>query len=58
MQNAVIALNKDADAYLIKPVDIEELLNVIKDQLRLQENEKEFGEQKIAEFIQTRAKEL
>jgi DNA-binding NtrC family response regulator len=58
MQNAVAALNKNADAYLIKPVDIEKLLNTVKEQLRLQEKEREFSEQKVAEFIETRVKEL
>ena len=58
MQNAIAALNKNADAYLIKPIDIENLLNIVKEQLQLQENEKEFSEQKVAEFIETRVKEL
>jgi DNA-binding response OmpR family regulator len=57
MQNAIKALNRNADAYLIKPVDIAELLTVIKEQLQLQEKEKIFNEQKIAEFIETRVKE-
>ena len=58
MQNAIAALNKNADAYLIKPIDIENLLNTVKEQLQLQENEREFSEQKVAEFIETRVKEL
>jgi DNA-binding response OmpR family regulator len=58
MQNAIAALNKNADAYLVKPVDIAKLLNTVKEQLQLQENEKEFSEQKVAEFIETRVKEL
>ena len=58
MQNAVDALNKNADVYLIKPVDIEKLLNTVKEQLQLQENEREFSEQKVAEFIETRVKEM
>ncbi len=58
MQNAIAALNKNADAYMIKPIDIENLLNTVKEQLQLQENEKEFSEQKVAEFIETRVKEL
>jgi DNA-binding NtrC family response regulator len=58
MQNAIAALNKNADAYLIKPIDIENLLSIVKEQLRLQENEREFSEQKVAEFIETRVKEL
>jgi DNA-binding response OmpR family regulator len=58
MQNAIAALNKNADAYLIKPVDIENLLATVKNQLQLQEGEKEFSEQKVTEFIESRVKEL
>jgi DNA-binding MltR family transcriptional regulator len=39
-------------------VDIAKLLSTVKEQLQLQENEKEFSEQKVAEFIETRVKEL
>ncbi len=58
MQNAIAALNKNADAYLLKPVDVEKLLNTVKDQLQAQENERKFSEQKVAEFIESRVKEL
>ncbi|MGZ4851359.1 MAG: response regulator [Candidatus Bathyarchaeia archaeon] len=58
MQNAITALNKNADAYLIKPVNVEKLLKTIKDQLQLQEEERQFSEQKVVEFIDTRVKEL
>ncbi len=58
MQNAITALNKNADAYLVKPVNVEKLLTTIKEQLQLQEDEKRFSEQKVAEFIETRVKEL
>ena len=58
MHNAITALNKNADAYLIKPVDLEKLLNTVKEQIKLQENEKKFSEQKVADFIETRVKEL
>ena len=58
MQNAIAALNKNADAYMIKPIDIEKLLNTLKEQIKLQENEREFTEQKVVEFIETRVKEL
>jgi DNA-binding response OmpR family regulator len=40
MQNAVTSLNNSADAYLIKPVDLAKLLATIKEQLALQEIEK------------------
>jgi DNA-binding NtrC family response regulator len=58
MQNAISAVNKNADAYLVKPVDVEKLLDTVKEQLRLQEEEKKFSEQKVAEFIESRFKEI
>ncbi len=58
MQNAISALNKNADAYLLKPVDVEKLLETVKHQLQEQEEERKFNEQKIAEFIESRVKEL
>jgi DNA-binding NtrC family response regulator len=58
MQNAIGALNKNADAYLVKPVDVEKLLETVKEQLRLQEEEKKFNEQKVADFIESRFKEI
>jgi len=58
MQNAVTALNKNADAYLIKPINVEKLLNTVKEQLQLQMKERELSELKVAEFIEDRVKEL
>lgn len=58
MQNAIAALNKNADAYIVKPVDVDKLLNTVKEQLQAQENELKFSEQKVAEFIESRVKEL
>jgi len=58
MQNAITALNKNADAYLLKPVDVEKLLKTVKDQLQAQKEEQKFSEQKVAEFIESRVKEM
>jgi len=58
IQNAITALNKNADAYLLKPVDVEKLLKTIKDQLQAQKEEQKFSEQKVAEFIESRIKEM
>jgi DNA-binding NtrC family response regulator len=58
MQNAISALNKNADAYLVKPVDVDSLINLVKDQLKLQKDENSFSEQKVAEFIESRVKEI
>lgn len=58
IQNAIKAVNKKADAYILKPMDLENLLEIIREQLRLQEAEKKYSEQKVAAFIETRIKEL
>ena len=58
IQNAMIAVNKKADAYLLKPVDIEKLLEVVTEQLRAQEEELKFSETKVVEFIETRLKDV
>jgi len=58
LQNAISAVNDGADAYVLKPFDVEKMLVTIKEQLQKQVEEKEFSEEKIAEFIETRVKEL
>ena len=58
LENAVYAVNKDANAYLIKPIEIGELLNIIKAQLKKQEEEKKYSQEKVVEFIETRAREI
>ena len=58
LENAVGAVNKGADVYLIKPVNTDELLKVIKEQINKQKSEKEYGQEKIAEYLETRFKEL
>jgi DNA-binding NtrC family response regulator len=58
LQNAVDAVNKGADAYLLKPFDVEKVLETIRLQLTKQKEEKEYGQDKVAEFIETRVKEL
>ena len=58
LQNAVGAVNKGADAYVMKPFDVEKMLKTIKEQLKKQDEERSFSELKVAEFIETRVKEL
>lgn len=53
-QNAIAALNQQADAFLVKPVSIDELLDTIRAQLALQMQERAFSEKKVAEFIESR----
>jgi len=58
LQNAVEALNKGADAYIMKPFDMDKVLSTIREQLKKQEEEKEYSQGKVTEFIETRVKEL
>jgi DNA-binding NtrC family response regulator len=58
LQNAVAAVNRGADAYIMKPFDVEKMLQVVKEQLQKQNEERKFNEKKVAEFIETRVKEL
>jgi DNA-binding NtrC family response regulator len=58
MQNAIDAVNRQADAYLVKPVDLDKLLGLVREQLKLQEAEKKYSQEKVAEFIEARVKEI
>jgi len=58
LQNAVAAVNKGADAYVMKPFEVEKILQTIREQLKKQEEEKSFNEEKVVEFIETRIKAL
>jgi DNA-binding NtrC family response regulator len=58
LQNAIDAVNRRADAYVMKPFDVKRVLETIKDQLKKQEDERQYSQDKVAEFIETRVKEL
>jgi len=58
LQNAIMAVNRGADCYLLKPVNIDCLLETIKQHLEKQREAKKYSEEKVAEFIRTRVKEL
>jgi DNA-binding response OmpR family regulator len=56
--NSVNSLNDGADAYLIKPVDLEVLLEKIKSKIEEQKASEMATEESIAVFLQTRSKKL
>jgi DNA-binding NtrC family response regulator len=58
LQNAVDAVNKGADAYIVKPFDVEKVLKTIQQQLSKQEEERIYSQDKVAEFIEARVREL
>jgi DNA-binding NtrC family response regulator len=58
LQNAVDAVNKGSDAYIVKPFDVEKVLETIQEQLSKQQTEKEYSQERVAEFIEARVREL
>ena len=58
LHNAIEAVNRGADAYILKPFDVGKVLTTIKKQLKKQEEERRFSQEKVAEFIEARVKEL
>jgi DNA-binding NtrC family response regulator len=58
LQNAIEAVNRGADAYIVKPFDMDKVLETIREQLKKQEEEKRYSQEKVAEFIETRVREL
>jgi DNA-binding NtrC family response regulator len=58
LQNAIEAVNSGADAYVLKPFDMEKVLKIIKVELEKQRDEKKYSQEKVTEFIETRVKEL
>jgi DNA-binding NtrC family response regulator len=58
VHNAIDAVNRNADAYLLKPFDVGKVLFVIREQLKQQEEEMEFSQEKVTEFIETQVREL
>lgn len=58
LQNAVEALNKGANAYIIKPVDIDKMLATIKDHLNRQRKAQKMTQDQLVQFIETRVQQL
>ena len=58
VHNAIEAVNRNADAYLVKPFDVSKALFVIREQLKKQEAEKRYNQEKVTEFIKTQVRQL
>jgi len=58
LQNAIKAVNKGADAYILKPLNMDDALRTIREHLKNQEQARKYSEQKVTEFIETRAREF
>jgi len=58
LENAMEALNLGADAYIMKPVEPENLLKVINEKLKEQRGAEKMSQEKVAKWIETRARKL
>ena len=58
LQNAIDAVNHGADAYVVKPFKMDELLKTVRENLQEQELAKKYGEERIREFVEARVAEL
>ena len=58
LENAMEALNQGADAYVTKPVKPEKLLALIKEKLEEQSQAETMTENKVTDWIKTRARQL
>ena len=58
LENAAEALNLGADAYITKPVNPENLLKVIDEKLMAQRQAEKITQEKVTEWIETRARLL
>jgi len=58
LENAVEALNIGADAYLMKPINPQQILKVVKEKLDEQEEVEKMSEEKVKMWIKTRVRKM
>jgi DNA-binding NtrC family response regulator len=58
LDNAVDALNRGADAYVMKPIKAEKLLKIVDQKLTEQEEAEKISQEKVKRWIETRVKKL
>ena len=58
MDNAIDAVNNSADAFLVKPVKLEDLVSKIKELLSKQQEEKDYSEERMTNYLETKVKML
>jgi DNA-binding response OmpR family regulator len=58
MDNAIDAVNNCADAFIVKPVKLEDLVSKIKELLRKQQEEKDYSEERMTNYLETKVKML
>jgi len=54
LENAIEAVNKGADAYILKPFDMDNVLNKIREHLKKQQEAKKYSQEKVRVHRNTR----
>ena len=58
LENAIEAVNKGADGYVVKPiVDMDAFLNTVKEHLKKQQEARKYSEQKVGDYVESRIRE-
>jgi len=58
LQNAIAAVKLGANDYVVKPFKMEGVLDTVRQNLKKQQEERKYSEDRVAEFIETRLDEL
>jgi DNA-binding NtrC family response regulator len=58
VHNAIEAVNRNADGFLVKPFDVGKALFIIREQLKKQKVEVQFSQEKVTEFIETQVRQM
>jgi DNA-binding NtrC family response regulator len=58
LETAIEAVNKKANGYLVKPFDPEALLKVLDDQIREQDMELKYTQEKVVEYIKSHVNQI
>jgi DNA-binding NtrC family response regulator len=58
LKNAIEAVNKGADGYVLKPFEPGKLLMIIRKHLKKQRKSVKYSEEKVARYIESRAREI
>ena len=58
MDSAIEAVNRNADGYILKPIDAQKLLAMVERQLKKQREDLEYSEGKVAQYVETRVRIL
>jgi YesN/AraC family two-component response regulator len=57
-ENAVKSLNLGADAYIMKPVNSKELLELVSEKIKEQQETNQMSEDKVSDWVKERVRQI